>query len=233
MRVNCTKSYITNGKTSRWILNECYTGHLKHEYNFYVRLCRLHIQTVRFLAFQKLNSWVTKEIFKAKEEGYVNGVHFTDEASFHINHHVNRHKRRIWEAEQPHTTWCFWAHVWHSQSEPVVRTSVFRICTNFWPSTQQWIILTIQMYVLCSFLLSLHIVWHSFSVTVVFYSDELIRSPDDDPKGSKHVVTIKNYVKHTPALLILFTVVLTVRNSYIYGIHNRMQIIKICCMTVR
>jgi hypothetical protein len=24
---------------------------------------------------------------------------------------------------------------------------------------------------------------HSFTVTVAFYSDELIRSPDDDPKG--------------------------------------------------
>jgi hypothetical protein len=55
---------------------------------------------------------------------------------------------------------------------------------------------------------------HSFSVTVVFYSDELIHSPDDDPKGSKYVVTIKSYVKHTPVLLILFIVVLTVRNSY-------------------
>jgi hypothetical protein len=31
----------------------------------------------------------------------------------------------------------------------------------------------------------------NFSVTVVFYSDELIQSPDDDPQGSKHVVTIK------------------------------------------
>jgi hypothetical protein len=31
----------------------------------------------------------------------------------------------------------------------------------------------------------------NFSVTVVFYSDELIRSPDDKPQGSKHVVTIK------------------------------------------
>jgi hypothetical protein len=29
------------------------------------------------------------------------------------------------------------------------------------------------------------------SVTVVFYSDELIQSPDDDPQGSKNVVTIK------------------------------------------
>jgi hypothetical protein len=37
----------------------------------------------------------------------------------------------------------------------------------------------------------------------------------------------KNYVKHTPVLLILFIVVLTVRNSYIYGIHNRTQSIKI------
>jgi hypothetical protein len=62
----------------------------------------------------------------------------------------------------------------------------------------------------------IHSSWsHSFSVTIVFYSDELIRSPDDDPKGSKHVVTIKNYVKHTPVSLILFIVVLTVRNLYI------------------
>jgi hypothetical protein len=29
------------------------------------------------------------------------------------------------------------------------------------------------------------------SVTIVFDSDELIRSPDDDPQGSKHVVIIK------------------------------------------
>jgi hypothetical protein len=72
---------------------------------------------------------------------------------------------------------------------------------------------------------------HSFSVTVVFYSDEFIRSPDDDPKGLKRVVTIKNYVKHTPVLLILFTVVLTVRNSYIYGTHNRVQSIKIIYLT--
>jgi hypothetical protein len=28
-------------------------------------------------------------------------------------------------------------------------------------------------------------------VTLVFDSDELIRSPDDDPQGSKHVVIIK------------------------------------------
>jgi hypothetical protein len=67
----------------------------------------------------------------------------------------------------------------------------------------------------------------NLSVTVVFYSDELIRSPDDDPQRSKRVVTIKNYVEHTPVMLILFIVVLTVGNSYIYGIHNRMQTIKI------
>jgi hypothetical protein len=68
----------------------------------------------------------------------------------------------------------------------------------------------------------------NLSVTVVFDSDELIRSPDDDSKGSKHVVTIKNYVNLTPVLLILFIVLLMVRSSYIlvYGIHNRMQIIK-------
>jgi hypothetical protein len=31
---------------------------------------------------------------------------------------------------------------------------------------------------------------HRFSVTLVFYSNELTRSPDDYPKGSKHVVTM-------------------------------------------
>jgi hypothetical protein len=54
---------------------------------------------------------------------------------------------------------------------------------------------------------------HSFSVTVVFYSDELIRSPDDDPKGSKLVVTIKTYVKHTPLLLISFQKFVHIRNT--------------------
>jgi hypothetical protein len=63
---------------------------------------------------------------------------------------------------------------------------VFRICTNLWPSTQQWIRISIQLYVLrvsyCHY--------KPFS-NLIFYSDEFIRSPDDDPQGSKHVVTIQ------------------------------------------
>jgi hypothetical protein len=34
------------------------------------------------------------------------------------------------------------------------------------------------------------IVTTNFSVAVVFYSDELIRSLDDDPQGWEHVVTL-------------------------------------------
>jgi hypothetical protein len=38
---------------------------------------------------------------------------------------------------------------------------------------------------------SMSVILKILSVTIVFDSDELIRSPDDDPQGSKHVVIIK------------------------------------------
>jgi hypothetical protein len=57
------------------------------------------------------------------------------------------------------------------------------------------------------------------SLTIVFDSNELIRSPDDDPRGLKHIVLIKTN-KHTSALLILSIVVLT---ENLYSIRNIQQ----------
>jgi hypothetical protein len=44
--------------------------------------------------------------------------------------------------------------------------------------------------------------------------------------------TTMNKIKLTMQVYYLFIVVLTVRNSYIYGIHNRMQSIKIVQLSV-